>query len=314
MKRRQAAVLVWHESAAEYRRQIARLLPVTHIEIRGPGGDAAPLPEIRVLLAWRLPEGALRSLPQLEWVQATGAGVDHLLERADLRPEVLLTRSLGRFGAQVAEYVVGHLLERLLDIEGYRRQQQRRHWQRQPRPLLADSTVGIVGLGSLGRAVAARVSAFGARVLGARRLSGDVPHVERVYSQENWRQMLPLCDVLVLAVPKTAATTGMVNAEAIASLRPGAVLVNVARGGLVEEDALVEALQSGQLSAAVLDVFRQEPLPQDHPLWDQAGARITPHIAAPSEIDSIASEFAANYRRFVNGDPLRNVVDRERGY
>jgi len=267
-----------------------------------------------VLLAWQLPSGLLRALPSLRWIQVTGAGVDHFLGRDDLADDVLVTRSLGRFGQQVAEYVVAHLLHHLVDIAGYRDRQRRRLWERGERPLLADRTVGVIGLGSLGMPLARTLAAFGTRVLAMRRSGADSEGVERVYGPASWRRMLPSCDALVLAVPHTPETDKMIDAGALAALPQGAVLVNVARGGLVDEEALLAALESGHLGAAVLDVFAREPLPEDHPLWRQERAWITPHIAAPSELGPMVDEFVANYERFAAGKPLLNLVDRDRGY
>lgn len=321
-------ILVWHAEGRRYAEALRERLPeaaVTVIEAadhdtgralagsaEGPGASARD--EAEVLLAWKVPEGALAEFPKLRWVQVSGAGVDHFLGRSDLGKGVLLTRSLGRFGIQVAEYAAGYLLHHLLGIERYREQQRQRLWRRAERPLLADRTVGVIGLGSLGLPVARLLGALGARVLGVRRSGEAIEGIEDVFSAKSWRSLLPRCDALVIAAPRTPETVGMIDAAALAALPPGAVLINVARGDLVDEAALLDALASDRLGAAVLDVFATEPLPDDHPLWDQPAAWITPHIAAPSEVDVIADEFAENYRRFVAGRELLNVIDRARGY
>lgn len=307
-------ILIWHPRADEYRAALLDRLGSVHVEAWGGATRARSRSQAEVLLAWRLPPQALTRIPHLRWLQATGAGVDHLVERDDLRDSVTLTRSLGRFGTQAAEYVVGFLLHHLLSIEAYRRDQEAARWQPRPRPLLTDLTVGVVGLGSLGSAIAERLSGFGAEVIGICRHGRPADHVRRVVAADRWRGALPYCQALVVAAPLTAETRGMVDAEALRQLPRGAVLVNVARGEIVDEDALLEALRSGHLGGAALDVFGQEPLPPDHPLWSEPGALITPHVAGPSEVDSIADEFAANYRRWTGGDTLRNVVDRQRGY
>ena len=330
-------ILVWHSQSDAYGDALRARLPETPIEainaarhetgaaaLRAPesgptvGDDASAAAEAmssaEVLLAWKVPPGALAPMPALRWVQVTGAGVDHFLESSELAAAVTVTRSLGRFGVQVSEYVVGYLLHHLIGIGAYRDQQRRHHWTPGERPLLADRTVGIVGLGSLGLPTARALAALGARVLGVRRSGLALEGVDEVFAAANWRDMLPACDALVITAPKTADTVGMIDREALAALPPGAVLINVARGELVDEDALLEALDSGHLGAAVLDVFATEPLPEDHPLWNQPRALITPHIAAPSEVEVIADEFAENYRRYVAGRELINVVDRARGY
>ena len=253
-------------------------------------------------------------MPALRWVQVTGAGVDHFLESTELSAAVIVTRSLGRFGIQISEYVIGYLLHHLIGIDTYREKQRSHEWARNNRPLLADRTVGIIGLGSLGLPTANALTALGARVLGVNHSGLAVPGIDDVFSAKSWHNMLPACDVLVIAAPKTVETVGMIDQRALGTLPKGAILINVSRGELIDEDALLEALENGHLGAAVLDVFTAEPLPEDHPLWDQSRAWITPHIAAPSEIEVIADEFAKNYRRYVAGDSLLNEVDRRRGY
>ncbi len=315
-------ITVWHTQGDAYGDALRDRLPEVPIDVvpatdhdSGAAPPGSPVGgETEVLLAWKVPEGALAGMPGLRWVQVSGAGVDHFLHRDNLPANVLLTRSLGRFGIQVAEYVVGYLLYELLSIERYRDRQHQCLWEREERPLLADRTVGIIGLGSLGLPIARSLGALGTRVLGVRHTGKPVEGVAEVFSSARWRDMLPRCDALVIAAPKTADTIGMVDAAALAALRPGAVLVNVARGDLVNEAALIEGLDSGRLGAAILDVFATEPLPPDNPLWQHPRARITPHIAAPSEVEIIADEFAENYRRFVEQREMINTVDRARGY
>lgn len=308
-------ILVCHERANTYREALEERLSgvsieaVTRASALDSGRSNAP-----ILLAWQLPPGALRNLTGLRWIQVTGAGVDHFLRRDDLPEEVTLTRSLARFGVQVAEYTIAYLLHHLVGVAGYRSQQHERRWEQHPRPLLTDMTFGIVGLGSLGLPTAAALSGLGARVLGVRRSKTPAAGVDRVFSIENWREMLPLCDALLITAPRTPDTIGLIDAEALAALPEGAVVVNVARGDIIDEEALLAALDSGHLGAAILDVFAREPLPENHPLWSHRRAWVTPHIAAPSEIGPVADEFAANYRLYLRGEALNNVVDRGRGY
>ncbi len=290
-----------------------RRLPGVPVEVRSGSVRASPS-EARALLAWSLPPGALTQLPALEWIQVMGAGVDHIIGRDDLSASVQVTRSLGRFGAQMAEYVIGYLLHQLIAIEDYRRDQDRGAWEGQARPLLQDAHIGVLGLGSTGQVVAERLAAFGAEVSGLCRKARPVPHVRHVYDARNWKQMLPTCDGLVLTLPLTPETRGMIDADALQLMPSGAVLINVARGALIDEEALLHALREGVIGAAVLDVFEQEPLPSESPLWTEPRAWVTPHIAGPSEIDSIADEFAENYRRFVDGGALAHLVDLQRGY
>lgn len=330
-------ILVWHVQGDTYRDVLRERLPDAPIEAinaehhetgeailrgadarRAAGHDASAIADAvssaEILLAWKIPPGALTPMSALRWVQVTGAGVDHFLQNPELPATVTVTRSLGRFGIQISEYVVGYLLHHLIGIGTYREKQRCREWTRDERPLLADRTVGMVGLGSLGLTTAKTLTALGARVLGVRHCGLAIEGIDDVFSPANWRDMLPACDALVIAAPKTAETVGMIDRRALAALPAGAVLINVSRGDLVDEDALLSELENGHLGAAVLDVFATEPLPEDHPLWGQCRAWITPHIAAPSEVEVIANEFAENYRRYMKGDPLLNEVDPERGY
>ena len=298
-------VCVWHTQGDTYRDALRKRLPDTPIEAINAAahetGEAvlgAPdsgtvanhatsliadaISSAEILLAWKVPPRTLTSMPALRWVQVTGAGVDHFLESTELSAAVIVTRSLGRFGIQISEYVIGYLLHHLIGIDTYCEKQRSHEWARNNRPLLADRTVGIIGLGSLGLPTANALTA--------------VPGIDDVFSAKSWHNMLPACDVLVIAAPKTVETVGMIDQRALGTLPKGAILINVSRGELIDEDALLEAL------------------PEDHPLWDQSRAWITPHIAAPSEIEVIADEFAKNYRRYVAGDSLLNEVDRKRGY
>lgn len=307
-------VLVCHDDAQTYRRLLTERLPAVPVETLAPRAPVSSAPDVEVLLTWRPPPGLLERLPSLRWLHATGAGVDHLLGRDDLTASVTVTRSVGRFGTQAAEYVAGYLLHLLLDVEQYRRDQDRAIWRPRPRRLLDDLVVGVMGLGSMGGAIAELLGAMGAEVLGACRTSRTARGVHQVYAGDAWREMLPHCRVLVLAMPLTGDTRGMIDGEALDRLPEGAILVNVARGALVDDQALLAALRSGRLGAAVLDTFAQEPLPQSSPLWTEPRAWITPHVAAPSEPELIADEFAASYRRFVDGLPLEEEVRRRRGY
>jgi phosphoglycerate dehydrogenase-like enzyme len=307
-------ILVWHPRGEEYRRALMTRLPSVPIEVRTGAPQAPARSEAGVLLTWALPPDAFDQLPRLRWMQATGAGVDELLRRDDLPDGLRVTRSVGRFGLQAAEYAVGYLLHWLLRIEDYRRNQDRGVWRQLPRPLLGDRTVGIIGLGAVGLAIAERLGNFGTHVVGVSRTARPLPHLQRVYAIDAWREMLPTCEALVVAAPLTDATRGMVDEAALRAMPAGSLLVNVARGAIVEAAALLATLRDGHLAAAVLDVFDQEPLPPDSPLWTEPRAWITPHVAAPSEIDPIADEFAANYQRFINGEPLHNEVDPEHGY
>src|SRR6185503_3683205 len=200
-------------------------------------------------------------------------------------------------------------------MDAYRQAQARREWiQHQPPERLAGKTLALVGLGDIGRVVARAAGALGMRVIGVTRSGRRVPGVERVYRSRDLRRGLAAADFVVLVVPLNDATRGMIGAAELQAMRPTAWLLNIGRGALIDEKALVQALERRTIAGAVLDVFPTEPLPRDHPLWDLDRAVITPHISGPNMPEEIAPVFNDNLARYLAGRPLRHVVDRRRGY
>jgi len=255
----------------------------------------------------------LASANRLEWVQSSWAGVDRLCQ-SGLRQDYVLTGVKGIFGALISEYVLTYLFaleRRLFDV---RASQMQKHWQPSRYRLAKDMTVGIIGLGSIGRHVARAAGCFGLRVTGLNRSGKPVEHVEKVYTGENLAEFLVEIDYLVLTLPDTPETHHFMNAETLAMMKTSAVLINVGRGGIVNECDLVAALQQGHIGAAVLDVFAAEPLPPDSPLWDLPNVYVTPHCAAASFPEDVVGIFVENYGRFIRGGSLLHVIDFYRGY
>lgn len=255
---------------------------------------------------------ALEQLPQVRWVQSTWAGVTPLLGFG--RGDLLLTGVRGVFGAQMAEYVFGQLLAIELKFEERRERQRQRQWWHARSAVLQGRTLGIMGTGSIGRHIASTGKAFGLRVIGYNRGGAHVEGFERVFAADALSGFLADVDYLVCVLPDTPETRQLLNVDQLRALRPDCVLVNVGRGSLIDEGALAAALWRGDLRGAVLDVFREEPLPADSPLWDAPGLVLTAHVAAHSRPADIARLFAANYNRYVAGEALHHVVDFERGY
>jgi len=275
-------------------------------------------PTADVIVGWNVPPEVVRRAERLRWIHSTAAGVDQLLFPELLQREVLLTSSSGIHAEPLSEHVLGVLLMLSRRLHIAVRQQLARRWDR--RTVLGDElggkTLGILGLGAIGRAIAERARVFGMRVIGTRRSGAPVPHVEQVFPPEGLDEVLRRSDVLVVVLPLTPATRGLIGARELALLPPGAFLINVGRGAIVQEAALVDALRAGRLAGAALDVFEQEPLPPESPLWDLPQVIITPHVSGttPRYYDRAIPLFCENLRRFLRGDPLLNVVDRERGY
>lgn len=280
---------------------------------------AAALPEAEVYCGWELPADRLAQAPRLRWVHCAGAGVDRLPLAELAARGVTVTNSRGTHVTLLAEYALGAMLmfARHLHV-AHRQQILHRAWNRPPAlgGQLAGRTVAILGLGAIGADLARRCAQFGMRVIGLKREPGPVPHVETVYGPDELEACLRQADYVVVTLPLTPRTRRMIGAAQLAAMKPDAVLVNLGRGEVVDETALAAALAAGRLRGAALDVFEQEPLPGDSPLWGLENVLITPHTAgsAPYYADLAVPLFCENLGRYLRGEPLRNVVDPVRGY
>jgi phosphoglycerate dehydrogenase-like enzyme len=254
----------------------------------------------------------LGDMPAVRWVQSTWAGVTPLLNPG--RRDFLLTGVKEVFGPQMAEYVLGVLLARELRLAERREQQQRRSLWPADSGTLHGKTLGIMGTGSIGRHIAGMAAPFGLRVIGYSRSGHPAAGFERVFAAGRLVEFLGLPHYLVSVLPATPETDGLLDAGAFRAMRSDCCLVNVGRGNVVDEGALADALRKRTIAGAVLDVFRQEPLPADSPLWDAPGLSLTAHVAAKSRPPDIARLFIENYNRFVAGETLLYPVDFERGY
>jgi len=255
----------------------------------------------------------LLKLTALRWLQATWAGVEPLLDPA-LRRDYVLTNARGVFGGLMSEYVFAYLLahERLL-LQKYASQQAGR-WDKTAPGSLRGKLIGIVGVGSIGAALAATAKHFGMRVHGYTRASEACADVDRYFHGDQRLAFARDLDYLVTVAPNTSGTRQLIDAAFLAALPPRAVFVNPGRGSIVDEAALAAALREGRIAGAVLDVFQTEPLPADHELWRAPNVLITSHTAALSHPVDIAPVFIENYRRLAGGQPLKFVVDFTQGY
>ena len=269
---------------------------------------------------WQDPAGMARNCPRLRWVQGTSAGIGGLLQRTGLdETDLQFTTAAGVHGQPLAEFVLLGLLYFAKDVPRLTQWKAERHWQRYASGQLAGSRALLVGLGGIGRQVAPLLAAAGVQVTGAGRPGHryDVAGVTSYVTETSeFDEALAGTDALILACPLTEQTKGMIGAPQLALLRRGAVVVNVSRGAVIDEEALVAALASGHLGGACLDVFAAEPLPASSPLWDRPNVMISPHSAstAAGENALITELFCDNVRRFLDGGPLRNVFDRAAGY
>ncbi len=244
------------------------------------------------------------------------AGVDGWMAMPDLPADLTLTCARGTHRESMPENIIGALLYVAKPFARAVANQKRRHWEQKPAEPLSGKTLAILGLGMIGVEVARIAAALGLRVVGTRRRAEPVDHVEQVLPPERTPELLAQADFVLVLLPATPETDCFINADRLAMMKPGAWLFNFGRGQLVDDDALIAAVSARTIAGAVLDVFRKEPLPETHPFWDTDGIIVLPHIGGPHpERDRIVARlFVANVERFVNDQPLMEVVDRDAGY
>lgn len=292
--------------------------------------------DTEVLYAFHLPNDLLSRAPRLRWIQLHSAGADHLLGQPIMKSDVLITTTSGIHATPIAEYALASILawsRRLPQMLYY---QSRHEWPQGRWDIfvgqeLRGATLGIVGYGSIGREIGRIGKCFGMRVVATKRSAGEVKDkgyrvpgtgdpegqvLDRIYPPERLGEMLAECDFVVISLPLTPETEGLIGEVELRAMRPNAYLVNISRGEIVDEPALIKALQEGWIAGAGLDVFEKEPLPPDSPLYDLDNVILSPHVAGFSpHYDERASDlFAENLRRYLAGEELLNLVDKEMGY
>jgi D-3-phosphoglycerate dehydrogenase len=298
--------------------QIAAVAPQAEIVDAGQERIAAEIfaadmfcGHAKVPIDW---EGVVRQ-GRLRWIQSSAAGMDHCLVGPVIESDIVVTSASGALSDQVAEHTVALLTAWTRSLPVFFRAQQKKEFIRRPTRDLTGSTVGIVGLGGVGRRLARLLSAFDTRILATDMFPVDKPDcVAALWPAERLDDLLAAVDVLVLCLPLNPSTRGMIHAAALAKMKPGGLLANVARGPLVVESDLVEALRSGHLAGAVMDVTEVEPLPSDSPLWHMPQVIITPHVGGQAawRNDKITDLFCRNLRRWQEGLPLVNYLSDKR--
>jgi glyoxylate/hydroxypyruvate reductase A len=302
-------------AAIRWRDALAQALPQADVAVwrEGERGQAQ-----YAVISGAPPSQLFVDQPQLEALFATGAGIDRLLasEVVPARLPIIRLEDAG-MGAQMRNYCVGETLAWMRHAETYAAQQRGAVWKQLPAEDLTDWPIGVFGLGVLGRRVADGFTALGFNVNAyTRSRPGDTPF--RCFSESDgpdaFNAFLRATRVLILLAPLTAATEDRFDRAALAQLPEGAYVINVARGGLLVDDALIQLLDSGRLAGAALDVFREEPLPPTHPFWTHPKIRVTPHVSALTLIEPSAQQIADKIRRMERGEPITGAVDRARGY
>lgn len=282
----------------------------------GKKPGAGQLARAEILMSFNAPPGMFGEMPKLKWVQSMSVGVDHWLERKDLTSAHVLTAARGTHRVQMPENILGAIFHIAKPYTRATLEQRERRWTRLMSVPLAGMTLGILGLGAIGQELARKAAALELKVIGTKRTPEAVAHVDKVYRPDEVDKVLALSDFVVLLLPVTDVTRNMVDAAWLSRMKPTAWLLNFARGGLIVDADLMAATKDKTIAGAILDVFRTEPLPSDHPFWTAEGITVLPHIGGghPTRDSMVAELFTENVRRYLAGERLKEVVDRERGY
>ncbi len=285
--------------------------------VKSPGEEELRQADI---LIGNVPPAALKHAERLKWLQLSSAGADTYCQPGVLPENVILTNATGAYGLTISEYMIGATIMLYKHLHLYDRQKTRHEWKALgPIRSISGSTVLSIGLGDIGATFCRKAKALGAYTIGVKRRPGEKPEgVDELHLIEELDSLLPRADIVALSLPNTPATTGLMCKERFKLLKPGAILINVGRGNSVNTEDLIEALQNGDLSGAILDVFDPEPLPADNPLWDMDNVILTPHIAGGfylrETLNRIVRIAAHNLSAFVSGGEMCSTVDRSTGY
>lgn len=259
----------------------------------------------------------LDSAPQLRWHHAPNAGVNHILSPKYREHNLILTNGAGVHGIPIAEFVIAYMLSHAKQLPTLQQRHIQHNWQRGLNiQELLDKTLLIIGAGGIGQEIAIRAKAFGMRIFGSRRYPEGLPNFDKVVGADEWKGLLGEAHYVVVATPWTWETKGMIDAEVFRLMRPDGYLINIARGAIVDESALIQALQNGKIAGVALDTVFTEPLPPESPLWSLPNVFITPHCSgnSPRTKERSLALFLDNFTRYRQGQPLRNIVDQTAGY
>lgn len=276
-------------------------------------GNAA---DVDYLLVWRHPIGTLNQFPNLKAIHSLGAGVDHLFVDTELNPNIPIVRIADPFMAgDIVQYVVAYVLQHIKLIKLWELNQHKKFWaNREPPFTLSHKTIGIMGIGYLGKKAAHILHELGLKVIGWSQSPKNMQGIKHYTGDAEFNDFLSQSDILICMLPLTDKTENILNQNTFAKLPRDAYIINIGRGKHVVDEDLTAALDSGQLSGACLDVFREEPLPANHPFWSHAKVTVTPHIASVTNPITAAPQVYDNYQRAMNNQALLNKVDIEKGY
>jgi len=313
-------ILLWTDGPGPYIDAIAAADLTSRVTVEALARKDAPSEAQRAgteaLLAWGAPAGLLPQMPKLRWAQALTAGVEGWLALPDLPPDLTLTCARGTHFQSMPENIIAALFHLTKPYTAAVEDQKHSKWVRRVATPLNGQTLGILGLGAIGQDVARLASALGMRVIGTKRRTEPLAHVAAVLPPERTDEVLAQSDFVLLLLPATPDTENFMNAQRLAHMKPTGWLLNFGRGHLIADADLIDATRNKRIAGAVLDVFRQEPLPPEHPFWTTPGILVLPHIGGghPRRDTIVAKLFVDNLARFLDGKPLREVVNRSVGY
>jgi phosphoglycerate dehydrogenase-like enzyme len=290
-----------------YESRLRQRFPELHIDIVDHFSKASPfMPEADVLITFgpMMKDEVLQSAKKLKWVQALGTGVDGIIDQPSLRTEVIITNIRGIHGEPVSEAAIMAMLALSRRLPDSVRAQDKHSWTRWAPKLIDRKTVGIYGIGLIAEALAPRCKALGMTVVGFGSTRREVAGFDHLYLRDEFLKVAATLDYIVLLVPYSAETHRLIGAREFAAMKPTSYFINLARGGIVDEDALMQALNSGKIAGAALDVFQEEPLPSDHPLWSTKNVIITPHLGGFCDVyaERALPDIEHNMACFLRGD------------
>lgn len=298
----------------EYERLIrAAQMPMELLVCRTPAEAVANAGQAEVIFGVHLPPEIYAHASRVRWIQSMFAGVEWIL-RAPVPKNIIITKPVGVFGRFISQYVFAYMLAHRVNMRGGLAQQQAREWQPYQLTPICDERMGIAGVGDIGREIARIAKSFNMEVWGLNRDGRAQAHIDRMFAAHELKEFAAGVDTLVIILPNTAHTRGLFNREVLSAMKRRALLINVGRGAIIDDTALVAILKEGGIAGAVLDVFVEEPLPADHPYWQLPNCIVTPHVGGPSLPKDITKCFLENFRRYQQGQPLLGTIDREREY
>ena len=306
-------VLIYHSDSKIYKDILSKKLPFLDIDSAERPQEALDvMAEAEILFSWQIPDDLLKKAKKLKWFFSTAAGNENLVKNPSFPESAILTKTT-IYGEMMTEYVFAYLLYFIRDLSKYFKDQRRKIW-RQARPgRLRGKTMGLLGLGSVGKTIARCGKQFGMDILGVKRVPEPVEHVDQVMGPKDLAKLMPRVDALVVALPLTPETFHLVGEKELGLMKEGAALFNIGRGKTIDEKALLNVLKAKRIRA-VLDVFEDEPLSKESELWGLENVIITPHVSGINMPEEICEEFVRNYERWVKGEPLFGLVDRQKGY